>query len=227
VTGDDLPPPGWERDLRAALRAARPEPLADRVLQLEFELGRFGEWLESRFEGPPPEDGPNTLNDHGRPLEGEGVDGLGRLVVEELLEPLRRAHFADVCPWPLDAEYAYLIEYGDHGDLDLPLHVDASHLTLNLCLGDWFEGGELVFEGLRCEGHRELPPAPEEVLPLDHAPGRAFVHLGAHRHRVAPVTIGRRRNLIVWARHEAAAERLGGNGPCEPWCGLHGRGRRA
>jgi hypothetical protein len=216
-------PPGWEADLRRALRTARPSEVGPGVLGFDFDLGLLPEHIDAHFDSRAPGEAPNSLNRHGQALAGPGFEGVGAIVVEELLEPLRARHFAEACPRPLDADYAYLVEYGDHGDLDLSLHVDASHVTLNLCLGDWFEGGELVMEGVRCEGHRERPPRAEELVALEHAPGRAFVHLGAHRHRVTPVSLGRRRNLIVWARHEGDPS-LGGNGPCGPWCGAH-RGR--
>jgi hypothetical protein len=211
----------FEHDLRRVLGNAHGTPVLDHVLQFDIDLGDFGRVLGAELDSEPPEEGPNTLNRFGRPLDEGPWSELGGIVVTELLEPLRRAHFSEVLPDPLDAHYAYLIEYGDDADADLPLHVDASHLTLNLCLGDEFDGGDLVFEGLRCEAHRELPPEALEVCALEHRPGRAYVHLGAHRHRVTAVDEGRRRNLIVWARNEAASATLGGNGPCLPWCGRH------
>ncbi|MEO0652171.1 MAG: hypothetical protein AAFZ65_15970 [Planctomycetota bacterium] len=219
MSGAGTPPSGWETDIRKLLGAVRPEQVLERVLSFDFDLGGFGVWLDRWSRPDPDAQAPNSMNEHGRPLEGTPAQGLGAIVIEGLLEPLRRAHFADVLDAPLDADYAYVIEYGEAGDADLPLHVDASHLTLNVCLGDAFDGGDLVFEGLRCERHRELAPKAEELCALEHRPGRAYVHLGAHRHRVSYVGEGRRRNLIVWARNEAAQATLGGNGPCGPWCG--------
>ena len=217
-----LPPPGWEGDLRRALRVAEPEQVVDHVLRFEFDLGTLADHVWRQLDAPvDADDGPNTLNAHGRSLEHGPLAGLGGVIVQELLEPLRARHYAELLPRPFDADYTYVIEYGDEGDWDLPLHVDASHLTLNLCLGDTFEGGDLVLEGLRCEGHREFDPRADEIVALEHGAGRAFVHLGAHRHHVTPVESGRRRNLIVWARHDADEDTLGGNGPCQPWCGLH------
>jgi hypothetical protein len=32
-------------------------------------------------------------------------------------------------------------------------HVDDSEVTLNVCLGKQFSGGELYFRGIRCENH--------------------------------------------------------------------------
>jgi hypothetical protein len=35
----------------------------------------------------------------------------------------------------------------------LGFHVDDSEVTLNVCLGKQFSGGELYFRGIRCENH--------------------------------------------------------------------------
>lgn len=35
----------------------------------------------------------------------------------------------------------------------LGFHVDDSEVTLNVCLGKQFTGGELFFRGVRCEKH--------------------------------------------------------------------------
>lgn len=40
-------------------------------------------------------------------------------------------------------------------------HVDDSEVTLNVCLGKEFEGGELFFRGVRCEKHVNGEARPE------------------------------------------------------------------
>lgn len=35
----------------------------------------------------------------------------------------------------------------------LGFHVDDSEVTLNVCLGKHFSGGELFFRGVRCDKH--------------------------------------------------------------------------
>jgi hypothetical protein len=77
-------------------------------------------------------------------------------------------------------------------------HTDDSELTLNVGLGRSFEGGELIFRGLR-----GTPSEGQEELRLKPVPGRAVVHLGQHLHEVSPVTGGERFALIVWARSQA------------------------
>lgn len=43
-------------------------------------------------------------------------------------------------------------------------HVDDSEVTLNVCLGKEFDGGELFFRGVRCDKHVNGEARPEVVL---------------------------------------------------------------
>ena len=43
----------------------------------------------------------------------------------------------------------------------LGLHVDDSEVTLNVCLGKHFSGGELFFKGVRCDKHMNTEALPE------------------------------------------------------------------
>lgn len=45
--------------------------------------------------------------------------------------------------------------------LFLGFHVDDSEVTLNVCLGKHFTGGELFFRGVRCEKHVNTETHPE------------------------------------------------------------------
>lgn len=40
-------------------------------------------------------------------------------------------------------------------------HVDDSEVTLNVCLGKEFDGGELFFRGVRCDKHVNGEARPE------------------------------------------------------------------
>ncbi|CAN6908468.1 unnamed protein product, partial [Brassica oleracea] len=84
----------------------------------------------------------------------------------------------------------------------LHFHVDDSEVTLNVCLGKQFSGGELYFRGVRCANHMK---SPEKNLPLEHydyphVPGQAVLHRGSHRHGAKAITNGIRANLIMWCR---------------------------
>jgi len=128
----------------------------------------------------------------------------------------------------LDFHYAYVVGYGDEETVAKTLaddasrsllartklvpHTDDSEVTLNVCLGRDFSGGELVLRGLRnteAEGTAETKLKP--------APGRAILHLGQHLHEVEPVTAGQRFSLILWARNSQYR-----SGIC-PCCLVHRR----
>ncbi len=47
-------------------------------------------------------------------------------------------------------------------------HVDDSEVTLNVCLGKQFEGGDLFFRGVRCDKHVNGESRPEVRLPVSH-----------------------------------------------------------
>jgi predicted 2-oxoglutarate/Fe(II)-dependent dioxygenase YbiX len=76
-------------------------------------------------------------------------------------------------------------------------------VTLNVCLGDKFDGGNLHFWGLRGEhvgGNKLLGEYQPEV-------GRAVIHSGRHLHEVTPITAGDRFALIQWTRSWKSARR--------------------
>ena len=57
-------------------------------------------------------------------------------------------------------------------DLDLDFHYDDSDVTLNVCLGKTFTGGELYFKGLF-----HHPETHGEDLSLGHTPGWLLIFL--------------------------------------------------
>eukprot|EP00656_Telonema_subtile_P000377 TRINITY_DN10174_c0_g1_i2.p1 TRINITY_DN10174_c0_g1~~TRINITY_DN10174_c0_g1_i2.p1 ORF type:complete len:298 (+),score=29.82 TRINITY_DN10174_c0_g1_i2:181-1074(+) len=61
-------------------------------------------------------------------------------------------------------------------------HCDDSCITLSICLGDEFEGGDLVF------GDTHIP----------QRPGHAILFPGSLEHSTAPLTSGSRTNLVLW-----------------------------
>jgi hypothetical protein len=77
----------------------------------------------------------------------------------------------------------------------LVAHTDDSEVTLNVCLGDKFDGGHLNFRGLR--GADE---AGHLIDTFEPELGRALLHSGRHLHEVTPVESGDRYAFIIWAR---------------------------
>lgn len=156
------------------------------------------------------------------PLGDMGLDALQDTLLSRVLAPLGRLLYPAVAA-RLDYRYGYVIGYSDpaavaaaaetaattpagaaggEGALlarsGLRHHTDDAEVTLNLCLGREFSGGDLVFRGLRnsaSEGSEEAIVRPR--------PGRAVLHLGQHLHEVTTVTGGQRYALIVWARSSA------------------------
>lgn len=57
----------------------------------------------------------------------------------------------------------YILNYAlNHCSLHIiGFHVDDSEVTLNVCLGKEFSGGELFFRGVRCDKHVNSETQPE------------------------------------------------------------------
>ena len=119
----------------------------------------------------------------------------------------------------LTSHHAFVVSYALGKDLELGFHVDASDITLNVCLGTQFTGGELFFKGVRCNHHRQGRPTVKEDITYSHTPGVALLHRGKHRHGAHRLTSGERHNLILWCRGDPTCSSEGCTGMgCQPWC---------
>ena len=170
---------------------------------------------------------PNTMNNHGAILDDFGMDRAMDALMTTCVQPLASAAgFADVGGDELVSHHAFLVAYALGKDLDLKFHVDSSDVTLNVCLGRAFEGGELFFRGVRCRAHQQTGAADEESVEYTHRPGVAVLHRGHHRHGAHAITSGERCNLILWCRADPArGSSEGANGlphTCQEWCWMHG-----
>jgi len=85
------------------------------------------------------------------------------------------------------------------------LHFDNAEVTLNVSLDDEYDGGDLVFRGMKTEPKRE-----SDFFGYEHRLGEGVLHLGALRHEAMPLTRGKRTNLIIWMR--SSMERVLGAG---------------
>ena len=184
-------------------------------LQAEFE--RYADWHASEDDSAEP---PNSMHSYGVPLEAMGLNGLAQDLLEQVVRPLAARLYADQGGARLTGQYAFTVEYSDRGDFDLDLHVDDAAVTANLCLPGSFEGAELVFEGLRCPPHAQLPGPPDEVRSVTLEPGTLLLHLGAHRHRVTPIEGGCRQGLILWAAGPAHGMAGYDTRLAREWCGI-------
>ena len=217
-------------ELKAALNQGRPLSVVEEIAPSLFQFPmlspsavlRFNEEIKGLLDWSA-QTGvqltpPNSMNNDGVILSDIGWETAFQEVMVKMIVPLAKELFPTVGGASLTTQHSFIVEYGKGRDRSLGFHVDDSEVTLNLCLGDSFEGSELYFQGRRCEAHRQLPHSPEEHVIVEHKVGVAILHAGAHRHGVLPIVSGRRRNLIMWCR--STEERLVQE-QCAPWCGEH------
>jgi hypothetical protein len=161
---------------------------------------------------------PNSMNRDGLMLDEVGFEALLDDLLETVAAPLGRALFAHVGGQSLDHHHGFTVEYAPDGDRELSLHIDDAEVTLNVCLGDTFDGGGLRVLGHRCLAHASTRANDGEEATVAHAVGTALVHAGALRHLAEPVTAGRRVNLILWCRSSRFRRAHGVPARCGPWC---------
>jgi hypothetical protein len=147
-------------------------------------------------------------------LDALGLDGRPLVTA---LAPFARLLFPGLGGDGIDDAHAFFVSYAREREVDLGFHADDAEVTLNLCLGAGFTGGDLYFEGVRCEEHRQDGARPGERFEWAHRPGTAVLHAGWHRHGALPIVAGARHNLIVWMRN--TAWRTKPHDDCGPWCG--------
>ncbi|XP_065040072.1 2-oxoglutarate and iron-dependent oxygenase domain-containing protein CP2-like [Musa acuminata AAA Group] len=162
---------------------------------------------------------PNTMNKYGAVLDDFGLETMLNKLMEEFISPIARVFFPEVGGSTLDSHHGFVVEYGKDKDVELGFHVDDSEVTLNVCLGKDFSGGELFFRGVRCDKHVNTETQPEEILDYSHVPGQAVLHRGRHRHGARPTTSGHRINMLLWCRSSVFREMKKYQKDFSSWCG--------
>ncbi|KAE8695528.1 2-oxoglutarate and Fe(II)-dependent oxygenase superfamily protein isoform 2 [Hibiscus syriacus] len=140
-------------------------------------------------------------------------------LMEDFIRPISKVFFSDVGGSTLDSHHGFVVEYGIDRDVELGFHVDDSEVTLNVCLGKEFTGGDLFFRGVRCDKHVNTETHKDEVLDYSHVPGRAVLHCGRHRHGARATTTGNRVNLLLWCRSSVFRELRKYQKDLSSWCG--------
>jgi hypothetical protein len=168
--------------------------------ELLEEIASFEAWCA---ENDLPLLRPNTMNNDGAVLDTFGFQDMLQKMMTRYVAPFARLFYADVGGDSLDSHHGFVVEYKPGKDVSLDFHVDASDVTLNVCLGRQFTGGELYFRGVRCGLCQQTPPRPKEEFQIVHVPGKAILHRGRHRHGAHPITSGERYNLILWCNSRA------------------------
>ena len=131
-------------------------------------------------------------------LDNIGLRWINDLLLNLVARPIAHHLYKDTeCGGKdLDWRHGYVATYAANSDTRnrLVAHTDDSEVTLNIGLGENFQGGLLEFSGLRGEGDQELLGDYEPIK------GRAVLHAGRHFHQVSRVIQGDRFALILWAR---------------------------
>lgn len=182
-------------------------------LRLLSELEAFNVWA-NRFQvdiTPP-----NSMHKYGLILSQLGFEPA-MTELFEYLKPMLAPLFPDVGSASLDSHHGFIVSYSTkRGDTDLGFHVDNSEVTLNITLQTEGVGGELYFQGRRCEVHRQMPHRAKEEFVVRHETGSLIIHTGAHRHGVYPINDGSRTGIIMWLT--SSSYRSQPSGVCESWC---------
>lgn len=181
------------------------------------EVDHFERWAAAEGLDVPR---PNSMNRHGAIVDDFGLQPALRRLVVEGLRPFAALLYPEVGGASLDDHHAFVVDYAPGKDTSLDFHVDDAEVTLNLCLGETFEGGALYFRGRRCWRHVQTECSADDEVDVAHRPGVAVLHAGKHRHGSRVLRRGRRRNLIVWCRSPVyrAWERDQSRDACPAWC---------
>ncbi|BBM85048.1 prolyl hydroxylase family protein [Candidatus Uabimicrobium amorphum] len=160
---------------------------------------------------------PNSMNNYGVVLGDFGFYDFLQQLMLEYIKPITTILYPDVGGDSLDYHHSFIVEYALNKDLCLDFHVDASDVTLNICLGNEFTGGDLYFGGIRCAWCQQTPPLKEEEIGVRHEPGHAILHRGKHRHSAQHIKSGERINMIMWCM--SSRNQQTPLDECPTWCG--------
>ena len=151
------------------------------------------------FEASPmPKERPNTMNNFGLLLGEIGFDlSFMDPWRTEYILPISRLLYPDCCGGSLDSQRVFIVRYKLGEDLALSTHYDNAEVTINVSIGDVFEGGDLYFGRMCQTGSAGLA---KDYKRYEHIRGAGLLHRGQQYHGASPITSGTRYNLIMWMR---------------------------
>ncbi|KAK2385622.1 2-oxoglutarate (2OG) and Fe(II)-dependent oxygenase superfamily protein [Trifolium repens] len=192
-----------EKSFRSIMSEPVPGIFTFEMLQPRFcellisEVEHFEKWVDrTKFNVMRP----NTMNQYGAVLDDFGLQTMLNKLMEDFISPLSKVFYAELGGSTLDSHHGFMVEFGMHRDVEMEFHVDDSEVTLNVCLGRQFSGGELYFRGMRCNKHINTISRSEEIFDYSHVPGCAVLHHGRHRHGSRATIAGHRVNLLLWCK---------------------------
>jgi hypothetical protein len=94
-------------------------------------------------------------------------------MMKKIIEPISKVLFPELMKNDFQSHHSFLIKYKIGEDISLKTHVDQSDITLNLCLGKEFTGGEVYFKGLKGENE-------DKYFEYHSFVGNAILHVGNH-----------------------------------------------
>jgi len=201
---------GSPKALQSVLTSACSDSAGFTVYQIDLFTDEFcDQFLEEldHFEASGiPLRRPNGMNRYGAILSQLGFqDGLLVPLMQQIVKPLARLLWPEwVSEKDCDETYGFAVRYRIGEDVDLAEHADTSNVTLNVCLGREFDGGDLYFKGCRFTDSEK----DSEARPVGHKKGVAVLHLGGHFHGVCPITDGERSNLVLWGTGQHGVVRI-------------------
>src|SRR5262249_39970891 len=99
------------------------------------EVAHFERWCQ---DNDLPLLRPNTMNNYGAVLDSFGFEPCLQQLMKEYVSPFSSLFYPEVGGASLDSHHGFTVEYQVGKDVELDFHVDASDVTLNVCLGRKF-----------------------------------------------------------------------------------------
>lgn len=190
--------------------------------QLLDQVEHFSQWKKGvTIQG---QAGAEDLNDRLCVVDHMGDVGRQLLDVlrDEVVDPLSKHLFPNECTSDASSHYRYGFVLGYAKDAlegnisrkALDPHTDDSEVTLTVCLGQEYEGGEVTLKHIRSD-----PKEGELQQSIKMKTGQASLFLGQQLHQVEEITSGRRYIFVVWFRRQKYRAQ---NCPC---CRMYRRDR--
>ena len=159
---------------------------------------------------------PNSMNSYGLVLNTIGMKKSWTYFIKQIIKPLSDLllyHYLtnNNKEYLFTNHHTFIIRYKQGEDINLDTHIDASKVTLNICIGnqkEGFEGAFVYFHGLESgENNKQLyqTPHPDDnckhcLYKLFHQIGFGVLHVGNYIHGTTTLQRGERSNVVIWCK---------------------------
>ena len=190
-------------------------------LLLEESENYIKESLYSANSGLLPITRPNSMNSYGLVLNSIGMTKAWNCFIDEIIKPLsdvlipaqqfKQGRNEQNNGWIFKSHHTFMIRYKQGEDIHLDTHIDASAVTLNVCIGNkpGFEGANVYFHSIANseqdkEQNEYQSPHPDDCehcrYELSHKIGYGVLHPGNFIHGTKTLTKGTRSNVVIWCK---------------------------